>query len=114
MKRLLLATLLLMISGCDYSSILNQSEDQAKTLRYIDFIEAVQEKEIRRVLINPNDGTAKVVNQDGVRYEVNLEPDKELLKILTENNVNIAVVPSRPSRIKRDNPIKEVLNYFFK
>ena len=100
-----------MISGCDYSSILNQSEDQAKTLRYIDFIEAVQEKEISRVLINPGDATAQVVDEDGLRYKVNLAPDKDLLKILTENNVDIAVTPTR---IERVNPIKEVLNYFFK
>ena len=111
MKRLLLATLLLMISGCNYSFILNKSEDQAKTLRYIDFIEAVQEKEISRVLINPNDGTAQVVDEDGVRYEVNLAPDKDLLKILTENNVDIAVTPTR---IKKGNPFKEFLNYFLK
>ena len=90
MKRLLLATLLLMISGCNY---------QAKPLRYIDFIEAVQEKEISRVLINPNDATAQVVDADGVRYEVNLAQDKNLLKILTENNVDIAVLPAYTSEV---------------
>ena len=99
MKRLLLATLLLMISGCNYSTILNKSEDQAKTIRYIDFIEAVQEKEISRVLINPNDATAQVVGEDGVRYEVNLAQDKNLLKILTENNVDIAVLPAYTSEV---------------
>ena len=100
MKRLLLALLFLIISGCGN-----------KTLKYSDFIDAVQEKEISRVLINPNDATAQVVDEDGVRYEVNLAPDKNLLKILTENNVDISVLPTR---IERVNPIKEVLNYFFK
>ena len=69
MKRLLLAALLLMISGCDYSSILNQSEDHTKTKRYSDFIEAVQEKEIIRVLINPDNSTAEVIDEDGLRYK---------------------------------------------
>ena len=111
MKRLLLAALLLMISGCDYSSILNQSEDHTKTKRYSDFIEAVQEKEIIRVLINPDNSTAEVIDEDGLRYKVNLAPDKDLLKILTENNVDIAVTPTKVNRV---NPIKEFLNYFFK
>ena len=111
MKRLLLAALLLMISGCGYSSILNQSEDHIKTKSYSDFIEAVQEKEIIRVLINPDNSTAEVFDAYGLRYEVNLAPDKELLKILTENNVDIAVTPTKINRV---NPIKEFLNYFFK
>tara|TARA_B100001778_G_scaffold287502_1_gene255325 strand:- start:654 stop:797 length:144 start_codon:yes stop_codon:yes gene_type:complete len=46
LKRLLLAPLFLIISACDYLSMMNQSEDYKKTLRYSDFIDAVQEKEI--------------------------------------------------------------------
>ena len=111
MKPLLLAPLFLIISGCSYLPMMNQSQDYTKTLRYSDFIEAVQEKEISRVIINPNDATAQVVDEDGLRYKVNLVPDKDLLKILTENNVDIAVTPKS---IERVNPIKEVLNYFFK
>ena len=111
MKRLLIAPLFLIISGCGYLPMMNQSKDYTKTLRYSDFIEAVQEKEISKVLINPDDGTAQVVDEDGLLYKVNLAPDKDLLKILTENNVDIAVTPTR---IERVNPIKEVLNYFFK
>ena len=111
MKRLILAPLLLMISGCGYLSMMNQSQDYTKTLRYSDFIDAVQEKEISRVLLSPDNGTAQVIGEDGVRYEVNLAPDKDLLKILTENNVDIAVTPTS---IKKGNPFKEFLNYFFK
>jgi len=111
MKRLILAPLILMISGCDYLSMMNQSQDYTKTLRYSDFIDAVQEKEISRVLISPDNGTAQVIGEDGVRYEVNLAPDKDLLKILTENNVDIAV---KPTRIVRTNPLRDFLNYFFK
>ena len=117
MKRLLLLPLLLIISGCNYLPIIrlanfsDRSQDYSKTLRYSEFIESVREKEVSRVLISPDNGTAQVIGEDGVRYEVNLAPDKDLLKILTENNVDIAV---KPTRIKKGNPFKEFLNYFFK
>jgi len=71
------------------------TENATKTLRYSDFIEAVQDKEISRVLISPDNATAQVVENDGSRSEVNLAPDKDLLKILTENNVDIAVTPTK-------------------
>ena len=79
------------------TSILDKpnAENATKTLRYSDFIEAVQEKEVSRVLISPDNGTAQVVENDGSRSEVNLAPDKDLLKILTENDVDIAVQPTR-------------------
>ncbi len=71
------------------------TENATKTLRYSDFIEAVQDKEISRVLLSPDNGTAQVVGNDGSRSEVNLAPDKDLLKILTENDVDIAVTPTK-------------------
>ena len=73
------------------------ADNATKTLRYSDFIEAVQDKEISRVLISPDNGTAQVVENDGSRSEVNLAPDKDLLKILTDNDVDIAVQPTRLS-----------------
>ena len=73
------------------------TDNVQKNLRYSDFIEAVQDKEISRVLISPDNGTAQVVENDGSRSEVNLAPDKDLLKILTENNVDIAVTPTKLS-----------------
>ncbi len=71
------------------------TDNATKTLRYSDFIEAVQDKEISRVLLSPDNGTAQVVENDGSRSEVNLAPDKDLLKILTENDVDIAVTPTK-------------------
>ena len=38
---------------------------------------------------------AQIVETDGRRAEVNLAPDKDLLKMLTDHNVDIAVQPSR-------------------
>ena len=66
-----------------------------RSLRYSDFIEAVQANQISRVLISPDRGTALVVESDGRRAEVNLAPDKDLLNILTDNKVDIAVQPTR-------------------
>ncbi len=80
-------------------------ENATKTLRYSDFIEAVEDKEVSRVLISPDNGTAQVVENDGTRSEVNLAPDKDLLKILTENDVDIAVQPTRIS-----NPWQQALS----
>ena len=71
------------------------TENATKTLRYSDFIEAVQDKEVSRVLLSPDSGTAQVVENDGSRSEVNLAPDKDLLKILTENDVDIDVTPTK-------------------
>ncbi len=72
-----------------------RTENATKTLRYSDFIEAVEDKEVSRVLLSPDSGTAQVVENDGSRSEVNLAPDKDLLKILTENDVDIAVTPTK-------------------
>ena len=66
-----------------------------RSLRYSDFVEAVQDKQVSRVLLSPDKGTAQVVESDGGRALVNLAPDNDLLKLLTDNNVDIAVQPTR-------------------
>ncbi len=65
-----------------------------RTLRYSDFIEAVQDKQVSRVLISPDKGTAQIVESDGNRALVNLAPDQQLLQLLTDNDVDIAVQPT--------------------
>ncbi len=72
-----------------------EAANAPRTLRYSDFVEAVQANEVSRVLISPDRGTAQVVENDGRRAVVNLAPDKDLLKLLTDHNVDIAVQPSR-------------------
>ena len=67
----------------------------ARTLRYSDFVEAVQEDQVSRVTISPDRGSAVIVENDGRRAEVNLAPDKDLLKLLTDHDVDIAVQPTR-------------------
>jgi cell division protease FtsH len=71
------------------------SASAPRSLRYSDFVEAVESNEVSRVLISPDRGTAQVVENDGQRATVNLAPDKDLLKLLTEHDVDIAVQPSR-------------------
>ncbi|WP_269609524.1 ATP-dependent zinc metalloprotease FtsH [Prochlorococcus marinus] len=70
------------------------STKASRTLRYSDFIEAVQERQVSRVLISPDKGTAQIVESDGNRALVNLAPDQELLQLLTDNDVDIAVQPT--------------------
>ena len=71
------------------------TQQEARTMRYSDFVEAVEDNQISRVLISPDRGTAQVVENDGRRAQVNLAPDKELLGLLTQHNVDIAVQPTR-------------------
>ena len=78
------------------------STKASRTLRYSDFIEAVQEKQVSRVLISPDKGTAQIVESDGNRALVNLAPDQELLQLLTDNEVDIAVQPTTQS-----NPVQQ-------
>ncbi len=75
-----------------------------RTLRYSDFIEAVQEKQVSRVLISPDKGTAQIVESDGSRAFVNLAPDKDLLQMLTDNEVDIAVQPTTQA-----NPLQQAV-----
>ncbi len=66
-----------------------------RTLRYSDFVEAIEDNQISRVLLAPDKGTAQIIEADGGRALVNLAPDQDLLKLLTDNNVDIAVQPTR-------------------
>jgi len=66
-----------------------------RSLRYSDFIEAVEDNQVSRVLISPDRGTAQVVESDGRRAEVTLAPDKDLFSLLAEHDVDISVQPAR-------------------
>ena len=63
-----------------------------RTMRYSDFVEAVQANDVSRVLISPDRGTAQVVENDGRRAVVNLAPDKDLLKILNDHKVDLSLI----------------------
>ena len=73
-----------------YDHVLDESR-----ISYGEFIEKVEKKEIARVVISPDEGTAVVISVDGSEYSVRLAPDRDLLGLLTENEVDIAVAPPR-------------------
>ena len=75
----------------------NTPNNAPVNLRYSDFVEAVQSNEISKVLIAPDRGTALAVKSDGQRAQVNLAPDKNLLSLLSDHDVDIDVQPSRQS-----------------
>ena len=74
-----------------------------RNMSYGRFVAAVQEKQISRVLISPDKGTAQIVESDGGRALVNFAPDQELLQLLTDNDVDIAVQPTCDSYCKKQN-----------
>ena len=63
-------------------------------LRYSNFIQAVQQKKVSRIIISPSKGRVQVDEKDGKISWVNVAPDQELLKLLTDNNVDTAVAYS--------------------
>ncbi len=87
------------------SSLLEKPTTSDSTnLRYSDFIDAIQDDQISRVLISPDNGTAQIVENDGGRAQVTLAPDQDLLKLLTDHNVDIAVQPT-----KQANPLQQAI-----
>ncbi len=60
---------------------------------YSQLINAVENQKIEKVGISADRSQAQVVTQDGTRVMVNLPPDPQLIDILTENKVDINVLP---------------------
>tara|TARA_B100000073_G_scaffold330349_1_gene318750 strand:- start:74 stop:478 length:405 start_codon:yes stop_codon:yes gene_type:complete len=78
------------------------------SMSYGAFRTDVKEQKIARVLLSPARGTAQVVSTDGRRFLVRLAPDKNLLKLLTDNNVDVAVQPGRAGPV-----IDDACNFLF-
>ena len=64
-----------------------------RTYSYSRFVEMVKEGGVGRVVILPDRGSAQVVEVDGSRAMVQLYPDKDLLNLLTDHDVDISVRP---------------------
>ena len=64
-----------------------------QTWRYSEFIQQVEKDQVAKVSISPDRTKALVTVNDGSKVEVNLPNDPELLNILTDRNVDIAVRP---------------------
>jgi cell division protease FtsH len=73
---------------------LDQQPQSRETWRYSQFLQEVQQGNIESVKISGDRTKAFVPAQDGTPILVNLPPgDTELIDILSENNVDIAVLP---------------------
>ncbi|MBV5261063.1 ATP-dependent metallopeptidase FtsH/Yme1/Tma family protein [Synechococcus moorigangaii CMS01] len=75
-------------------SFLDQQPQSRATWRYSQFLQEVQAGNVESVKISGDRTKAFVPAQDGTPILVNLPPgDTELIDILSENNVDIAVLP---------------------
>ncbi len=99
---LLLCSTFILLALLPYGISILESPNKIASLEYIDFIEAVQDNKISRVLLQPDKSSAEIIEKDGTRSVVNLQPDKNLLNILTEHNVDIAVQPVKQPSISKE------------
>ncbi len=64
-----------------------------ETWKYSTFIQEVQSKQVERVNLSADRSKALVTAQDGEKVLVNLPNDPDLINILSQNNVDISVLP---------------------
>lgn len=90
-----IGTISICISAC-VTTFFEKPDSVASTLTYPEFIAQVKQKQIEKVGISADRTQALVEAKDGKRTIVKLSPeDRQLIKILTENVVEIYVVPAR-------------------
>ena len=76
-----------------FTAFFDKQPPSRQTLRYSQFIEEVEGKKVDKVNISADRTKALVQAQDG-KFLVNLPPnDPDLINILTDNKVNIEVLP---------------------
>ncbi len=75
------------------TAFFDQQPQAPQTWKYSKFIEQVKDNRVSQVEISSDRSTALVKAEDGSRIYVNLPNDPDLINILTNNNVDIAVRP---------------------
>ena len=76
------------------TAIFDNPRQETESWRYSRFINAVESQQIERINISADRTKAEFTNPDGSgRVVVNLPNDRELISILTDNNVDIVVLP---------------------
>ncbi len=75
------------------TSFLDKQPVAKETWRYSQLIEAVENRKIEKIGLSADRSQAQVITADGTRVQVNLPPDPQLIDILTENKVDINVMP---------------------
>ncbi|EAW38903.1 ATP-dependent zinc metalloprotease FtsH3 [Lyngbya sp. PCC 8106] len=64
-----------------------------ETWKYSTFIQEVENNQVERVSLSADRSKALVTAEDGAKIMVNLPPDPGLIDILSQNNVDISVMP---------------------
>jgi cell division protease FtsH len=75
------------------TAFFDKQPQSRETWRYSDFIQAVEKGRVAQVRLSADRTRALVKPQDGSQVVVNLPDDPELISILTERGVDIAVLP---------------------
>lgn len=87
-------TIAVTTSAC-IDTFFKKSDSVTNTLTYPEFIAKVKQKQIEKVGISADRTQALVQAKDGQRTIVKLSPDdRQLISILTENVVEIYVMPA--------------------
>ena len=81
------------ISIITTSACTNYFEKPLPTKKYSQFIQEVQQGEIKKIGLSSDRTKALVQNRDGIETMVNLPNDPQLLNILTTFKVEIYVIP---------------------
>ncbi len=89
-----LYALLLIVVLALASAFLDRQPQSREVLSYSDFMQKVETNQIERVSISADRTQARVPNPNGgPQYVVNLPNDPDLINILSQHNVDIAVQP---------------------
>ena len=75
------------------TAFLDRPQNEQLTWKYSKFIEQVESKQVERVNLSGDRSKAIATARDGNRYLVNLPNDPQLIDILANNKVDIAVLP---------------------
>lgn len=78
------------------------NESDCRKILYAEFINKVKSSDIKSIQIAADVGYALAVDAKGSQLEVGLEPDRELLGLLTNNKVDVSVIPAEIEQPKED------------
>ena len=75
------------------TAFLDRPQSNQLSWKYSEFIDEVQTNKVERVNLSADRSQAIATARDGQRYVVNLPNDPELIDILSDNKVDISVLP---------------------
>lgn len=75
------------------TAVFDRQQPAAENWHYSKLIDQVQKHQIEKIRISPDRSVASLSGPDGTPIQVNLPPDPQLIDILTENKVDITVMP---------------------